>query len=147
MNGLDAARELRGRAPSVEILIFTMYHNEGLIREMLAVGVRGYLLKSDAKQHLYAAVESVAERRPFFTGSISKMLLDSFVTGERAELDPLTSKERVITQLIAEGKNNKVMACILCLSVKTVETHRRNVMDKLGSLRWQKSCATLSEPS
>ena len=104
-----------------------------VLREMLAVGVRGYLLKFDAKQHLYAAIESIAERRPFFTGRISKMLLDSFVTGERAELDPLTSKERVITQLIAEGKSNKEMACILCLSVKTVETHRRNVMDKLGS--------------
>ena len=132
VNGVDAAREIRARAPTVEILIFTMYENERLIREMLAVGVRGYLLKSDAKRDLYAAVESVAERRPFFTGSVSKVLLNSFLASERTQPDPLTSRERVIAQLIAEGKTNKEAARILSLSVKTIETHRANLMDKLG---------------
>ncbi len=92
---------------------------------------RGYLLKSDAKEDLYAAVKSVAERRPFFTASVSKMLLESYLGSNRQE-EPLTNQERVIVQLVAGGKSNKEIARILNLSVKTVETHRSNAMDKLG---------------
>jgi DNA-binding NarL/FixJ family response regulator len=132
VSGAGAARQIRARAPSVRILIFTMHENEGLFHEILAVGVRGYLLKSDAKEHLYAAVEAVAEGRSFFTGSVSTRLLDSFLTSERTQPDLLTGKERVVAQLIAEGKSNKESARILNLSIKTIETHRANTMNKLG---------------
>jgi DNA-binding NarL/FixJ family response regulator len=109
-----------------------MRNDDELIREVFEVGARGYLLKSDAKEDLYAAVESVAEHRPFFTRNVSKMLLDTYLASERAECDPLTSRERLVVQMIAEGKTNKETARVLNLSVKTVETHRSNAMEKLG---------------
>jgi DNA-binding NarL/FixJ family response regulator len=132
MSGAEATREIRARVPSVEVLIFTMRNDDELIREVFEVGARGYLLKSDAKEDLYAAVESVAEHRPFFTRSISRMLLDAYLASERVESDPLTSRERLVVQMIAEGKTNKETARELNLSVKTVETHRSNAMEKLG---------------
>jgi DNA-binding NarL/FixJ family response regulator len=132
VNGIDATRELRALVPSVEVLIFTMHESEALIREIFAAGARGYLLKSHAKHDLYAAIETVAQRQPFFTGSISTTLLRSYLTTERADSDPLTRQERLIVQLIAEGKTNKETANILNMSVKTVETHRAAAMDKLG---------------
>lgn len=108
VNGAEATREIRGRVPSVEVLIFTMRCDDELIREVFEVGARGYLLKSDAKEDLYAAVESVAEHRPFFfTGNVSRMLLESYLASELGGPDPLTSQERLVVQLIAEGKTNK----------------------------------------
>jgi DNA-binding NarL/FixJ family response regulator len=131
-NGVDATGEIRKRAPGVEILIFTMHENEALIRKTFAAGARGYLLKSDIKQDLYAAIESVAGRRPYFSASISKTLLNSYVSIPRAESDPLTRRERLVVQLIAEGKTNKQAARVLNMSVKTVETHRAAAIRKLG---------------
>jgi DNA-binding NarL/FixJ family response regulator len=91
VGGLETARAIRARAPIVEVLILALHHNDGLIREVFEVGARGYLLKSDAKEDLYAAVESVAERRPFFTATVAKMLLESYLERDRQE-EPLTNK-------------------------------------------------------
>lgn len=132
VNGIGTTRQLRALVPSVEILIFTMYESEEVIRDIFAAGARGYLLKSHAKHDLSAAIETVAQRKPFFTGSISTTLLRSYLATERADSDPLTRQERFIVQLIAEGKSNKETASILNMSVKTVETHRAAAMDKLG---------------
>jgi DNA-binding NarL/FixJ family response regulator len=90
VNGIDATRELRALVPSVEILIFTMHESEALIRAIFAAGARGYLLKSHAKHDLCAAIETVAQRQPFFSGSISTTLLRSYLATERADSDPLT---------------------------------------------------------
>ncbi len=136
LNGLEATRRIRKAAPETEVLVFTMHESEELIREVLAAGARGYLLKSDAASQLVPAVASLARRQPFFTGRISELLLERFLEAGRADAAPpvadrLTSREREIVQLLAEGKSNKEIARLLDLSVKTVETHRAAVMRKL----------------
>ena len=147
LNGLEATRRIRQAAPKVEVLVFTMHESEELIREVLAAGARGYLLKSDATRQLIPAVESLARHKPFFSGRVSEVVLDGFLKRAGGEAvttaaDRLTSREREIVQLLAEGNSNKDIARRLDLSVKTVETHRASVMRKLelGSLadliRW-----------
>jgi DNA-binding NarL/FixJ family response regulator len=131
-NGATAAREIRARSSGTEVLILTLHENDRVLGEIIAAGARGYLLKSDSKEALYMAVQSVACHQPFFTLSISERMLRSYLSIERADHDPLTPKERHTVQLIAEGKTNKEAARILNLSVKTVETHRRMAMEKLG---------------
>jgi DNA-binding NarL/FixJ family response regulator len=136
LNGLEATRRIRQAVPETEVLVFTMHESEELIREVLAAGARGYLLKSDAAGQLVPAVESLAKHKPFFTGRISEVVLKGFLKSGRAETaapptDRLTSREREIVQLLAEGNSNKQIARLLDLSVKTVETHRAAVMRKL----------------
>ena len=136
LNGLEATRRIRQALPETEVLIFTMHESEELIREVLAAGARGYLLKSDAVRQLVPAVESLAQKKPFFTGRISEILLEGFLKHGRSEVpspaaERLTSREREIVQLLAEGNSNKQIARLLDLSVKTVETHRAAVMRKL----------------
>lgn len=130
INGVEATRQIKMRASSVEVLLFTMHDDETLLHDLLQAGARGYLLKSDAEQHLYSAVEALAVGRSFFTGKASDKILDSYLTKSRME-GALTSRERGIVQLIAEGHSNKAIASVLNISIKTVETHRSNVMHKL----------------
>ena len=132
INGVEATRQIRGRLPNTEVLIFTMHDAESLIRDLLAAGARGYLLKSDANRFLLAAVEALAGHKPFFTAKVSEALLDSFIKKVDHVQSPLTSRERGVVQLIAEGYSNKQMANILNISLKTVETHRAAVMRKLN---------------
>jgi DNA-binding NarL/FixJ family response regulator len=133
MNGIEATRQIRARLPGAEILIFTMHDSDVLVGELLAAGARAYLLKSDAKQYLIAAVEALADHKPFFTGRVSEHLLNSFLaTHHRKDEAVLSPRERVIVQLIAEGHGNKEMGEILNLSVKTIETHRAAAMRKLN---------------
>ena len=133
MNGVEATRQIRARVPTAEVLIFTMHDSEVLVGELLEAGARAYLLKSDAKQYLLAAVESLANHKPFFTGKVSEQLLDTFLANEPGKLGAaLSPRERVIVQLIAEGHSNREMTEILNLSVKTIETHRAAAMRKLN---------------
>ena len=104
--------------------------------EVLVAGARGYLLKSDATRQLIPAVESLARHKPFFSGRVSELVLEGFLKGGGAgpvgaATDRLTTREREIVQLLAEGNSNKDIARLLTLSVKTVETHRAAVMRKL----------------
>ena len=138
LNGLEATRQLRRALPSTEVLIFTMHESEQLIREVLAAGARGYLLKSDAPRHIVGAVEALAQHKPFFNWKVSETILDGFLrsgsaTGEHVPPDPLTGREREIVQLLAEGKSNKQISIHLNISVKTVETHRATIMKKLDA--------------
>ena len=134
LNGLEATRQIKKELPEVEILIYTMYETEELIRKVLAAGARGYVLKSDAGQHLIEAVEALCRHKPFLTPIASETVLESFLRSTRKESDSaiLTSREREIVQLLAEAKSNKEIASTLCISVKTVETHRAAIMRKLG---------------
>jgi len=133
MNGVEATRQIRARVPAAEVLIFTMHDTDVLIGELLEAGARAYLLKSDAKQYLIAAVESLADHKPFFTGKISEQLLDAFLAKHRSKSDaPLSPRERLVVQLIAEGRSNREMSEILNLSIKTIETHRAAAMRKLN---------------
>ena len=132
MNGIEATRQIRARVPGAEVLIFTMHDTDTLVREVLEAGARGFLLKSDARKFLLAAVESLVAHKPFFTGKVSETLLASYLA-KRAETEELlTARERSVIQLIAEGHTNRSMADILSISSKTVETHRASAMRKLN---------------
>ena len=131
MNGLEVTRQIRARVPKSEILIFTMHDNEALVQELLRAGAKGYLLKSDAKMHLIEAVTSLAGHRPFFTKKVSDALLDVYLARPERIASAITSRERTVVQLIAEGHTNKEMARVLNISLKTVETHRATIMRKL----------------
>ena len=117
--------------PRTEVLIFTTHDSETLIEEVLRAGARGYLLKSDATRDLIDAVAFVATQQPFFTSKVTEVLLEKFLNRPDQPSSTLTSRERVVVQLIAEGHSNKRIASVLSLSVKTVETHRAAVMRKL----------------
>jgi DNA-binding NarL/FixJ family response regulator len=131
-NGIEVTRQIRLRNPRTEILIFTMHDNETLVQELLKAGARGYLLKTDAKRHLIGAIESLVAHKPFFTAKVSETLLESFLERPDKQRSTLTSRERGVVQLIAEGYTNKQIAYLLNISLKTVETHRAAVMRKLN---------------
>ena len=134
LNGLDAARQILGANPRTRILILTMHESEQIVREVLEVGARGFLLKSDAARDLVAAVEALQRRTTFFTSSVAEIVLNGYLNrrgDDKPVKDRLTAREREVVQLLAEGKTSKEVAITLNLSVKTAETHRTNVMRKL----------------
>ena len=137
LNGVEAARRIRKASPSVEILILSMHYSDQLIRDILEAGVRGYIVKSDSDRDLLIAIETLSNHKPFFTSRATEVILSNFNSrtppGEIPESirDRLTSREREIVQLLAEGKSSKEVASSLCISVKTAETHRANIMRKL----------------
>jgi DNA-binding NarL/FixJ family response regulator len=138
LNGLETTRQIRKALPRVEVLIFTMHEDEQLVREVLAAGARGYLLKTDASRHIVAAVDALAHHKPFFTSNVSETMLESFLRQsklpeETVASGPITAREREIIQLLAEGHSNKRIAGMLEISVKTVETHRAAIMRKIGA--------------
>ena len=133
-NGLDVTRELRTSTPKTRVLIVTAHESEQLIREVLDAGAMGYVLKSDAGRFLVQAIEALLDERPFFTTKVARFVLDSYLRPSgnfAAEAAVLSPRERHIVQLLAEGNNNKEVARTLHLSVKTVETHRSNIMRKM----------------
>jgi len=142
LNGLEATRQILASSPEMPILILTMHDSDNVVREVLRAGARGFLLKSDAGRDLVAAVEALQLQRTFFTTKVSQMVLDGFLErdngddGRQPEFKPsseaLTSREREVIQLLAEGKTSKEVAVALNLSVKTAETHRTNLMRKLN---------------
>jgi DNA-binding NarL/FixJ family response regulator len=133
VNGIEATHQIRARVPGAEVLIFTMHDTATLVREVLEAGAKGFLLKSDARKFLIAAVESLAAHKPFFTGKISEALLESFLAkGSGATESLLSPREKAVVQLIAEGHTNKKIADVLGISLKTVETHRATAMRKLN---------------
>jgi DNA-binding NarL/FixJ family response regulator len=131
MNGIEVTRNIMARVPGAEVLIFTMHDTDELIRDALEAGARGFLLKSDAKRFLIAAVESLAAHKPFFTSKVSDTLLASFLSSSRDTYSVLSDREKSVVQLIAEGLTNKKIADVLSISIKTVETHRASAMRKL----------------
>lgn len=133
INGVEAARQIRLHNPKTEVLIFTQHDNEALLRNILEAGVRGYLLKSDATQYLVQAVEALEHRQPFFTRTVSDMLVSSYLAKSDAASSILTARETAVVKLIAEGHSNKETAAVLGLSEKTVESHRAAAMRKLDA--------------
>jgi DNA-binding NarL/FixJ family response regulator len=135
LNGLDAARQILTVLPEARILILTVHDSDQVVREVLAAGARGFLLKSDTGRDLVAAVEALQHGRTFFTSRVSQMMLDGYLRphnqNETSNQCVLTPREREVIQLVAEGKSTKEVATALNLSVKTAETHRTNLMRKL----------------
>lgn len=131
LNGMEATRQILAAVPNTEVLVLSMYDSEKLVYELLAVGARGYLLKTDAGEFLVAAIEALALHKPYFTPKVSAVVLQGYLSPETQETPELTPREREIIQLIAEGKATKEVADILGISFKTAETHRTNLMRKL----------------
>jgi len=136
MNGMDAIREIRRRAPETKILVLTVHKTEEYILATLQAGADGYLLKDSTHAELLAAVKHVLSGKHYISPGISDKVLDGYLDGRktlktRTSWETLTQREREILKLIAEGYKNKEIADDLCISVKTVEKHRANLMEKL----------------
>jgi DNA-binding NarL/FixJ family response regulator len=137
LNGIEAARQILARQPHAAVVFLSMHADESYVLRALKAGARAYLLKDSAEHDLIDAVHAVHEGKAFFSPAISKMLVEDYVhqMQERKVEDSyelLTTREREILQLFAEGKNNKDVANILNLSLYTVETHRSNIFQKLN---------------
>lgn len=137
MNGLEATARIKKIAPEVKVLVLTMYESEEYIFQILRAGASGYLLKDAAMSDLISAIKAVHRGESYLSPSISKKVIDDYIRraelGEKAGInDPLSDREREILQLIAEGHTYDEIASELCISKKTVETHRANIMDKLN---------------
>jgi len=132
INGIEVTRSVKARQLDTQILIFTMHDNDALVRESFKAGARAFLLKSEAKRQLTAAVEALIAHKPYFTGIVSEKMLASYLSTNAAPMVSLSPRERMVIQLISEGYSNKGMSKVLNLSVKTIETHRASAMHKLS---------------
>lgn len=132
LNGMEATRQIRATLPHTQVLVLTMHESEELVREVLAAGARGYVLKSDAGRALVDALKALADQKPYFTSRISALVLDGYLNPVTRENPVLTPREREIVQLVAEGKSTKELADSLGIKPKTAETHRTNIMRKLN---------------
>ena len=138
LNGLEATRQILKEMPTAKVLVLSSYGDDEYVHQMTEAGAAGYLLKQTAATDLIKAIREARKGNAFFSPSISKRLLDqyreAFLKGvpvkKRTEL--LTSRESEVLQLIAEGKPNKQIASELCISIKTVEKHRQQLMNKLN---------------
>lgn len=139
LNGLEATRQIRKVSPETEVLIFTGHETEELVHQVFEAGARSYILKTDGKDQLEAALRALAEHKPYFTTQVGEILFSKLLNKKKGptteEAAPttgrLTDREREIVQLLAEGKSNKEVADMLGISVKTTETHRAAIMKKL----------------
>ena len=136
MNGVEAIREIRKRAPETKILALTVHRTEEYILEVLQAGADGYILKDASSTELIMAIKSVLRGDRFLSPSVSHMVIEGYLEGRTtfetsSPWATLTKREREILKLIAEGHKNKEIADYLCISVKTVEKHRANLMRKL----------------
>lgn len=137
LNGIEATRQICKERPETQVLILTMQESEGVVRDALAAGARGFVLKSDASRLLEAGVESLAAGAPFFSGKVSSIVLGGYLdpsSGVRpaSVVNRLSPREREIAQLLAESHTNKEVAATLGVSVKTIDAHRANIMRKLN---------------
>ncbi len=136
LNGLEATRRIKKKFPRMKVLVLTMYTNEEYIFQILNAGANGYLVKETAFQDLISAIKAVYKNEAFMSPSISKKVINSYIKKAQDEEEQtceiLTTREREILQLIAEGNSSKKIAELLFISPKTVETHRTHIMDKLN---------------
>jgi DNA-binding NarL/FixJ family response regulator len=136
LNGIEAARQISEKLPHTAIVFLSMHSDEGYVLKALKSGARAYLLKDSAEYDLINAIQAVSEGKAFFSPAISKMLVEDYMRQMRERevedsYELLTTREREILQLFAEGKAVKEVASILDLSVYTVDTHRSNIFQKL----------------
>jgi DNA-binding NarL/FixJ family response regulator len=137
LNGIEAASRIAQSNPAIHIVMLSMYSDEGYVLRALKAGAKAYLLKDSAEADLAAAIHAVMQGKSYFSPAVSRLLLDDYVrklrrSGAEDSYDLLSPREREVLQLVAEGKSNKEIATQLNLSVYTVETHRANLMEKLG---------------
>jgi DNA-binding NarL/FixJ family response regulator len=135
LNGLEALRQIKKARPETEVIIFTAHEMEDLVHQVFDAGARSYLLKTDEPVHLVEAVRAAATHKPYFTPRISEIIFSRYQHGGGERPAPgtsLTPREREAVQFIAEGRSNKELAAQLGVSLRTAESHRAAVMQKLG---------------
>jgi DNA-binding NarL/FixJ family response regulator len=134
MNGLEAAAKLRERQPGVKVVILSMHTSEEYVLLALRAGASAYLIKDSATAELGLALDSVMRGETYLSPAISRQVVDGYVqrVGSGAGADPLTQRQREVLKHIAEGRSTKEIAFELTLSVKTIETHRAQIMERLG---------------
>lgn len=136
LNGMEAIKEIKSQHPRIKIIVLTVHKSDEYILASLEAGADGYMLKDASQNELLLAIEYVMKGKMFLSPSISDKVVDAYMKNKRENrkisvLDTLTAREREILKLIAEGYKNKDIADHLCISLKTVEKHRSNLMQKL----------------
>lgn len=135
LNGLEATRQIKAEHPEINVLVLTMYDNEEYFREMLGAGASGYIIKRAAATELVSAIRAVNHGEAVLSPGITRFLLEDYLNHDlhnnRDDPNALSSREREVLQLIAEGKTSREIAEFLHLSVKTVQSHRTSLMQKL----------------
>jgi DNA-binding NarL/FixJ family response regulator len=131
LNGIDAVREMSRSCPKTKTILLTQHEEEQYIREALEAGVRGDVLKSQAANDLVQAIQQVSRGQFYLSPGVSRAVVEAYRTKSQMPSDPLTVRERQVLQLIAEGRSTKDVASLLGISVKTAESHRTRLMQKL----------------
>lgn len=138
LDGLEATRRIKGGAPETQVLVLTMHESDQMVCRVLEAGARGYVLKSDLAEHLVSAVEELLSGQSYLTPKASKMMVQRVANGsgknsggEHGDV-PLTPREIEVLELLADGKSNKEVAVWLGITVRTAETHRAKIMQKLN---------------
>jgi two-component system, NarL family, response regulator NreC len=131
MNGLVAAHELKRVCPKTKSVLLTRHDEDQYVIEALRAGIRGYVLKNQAATDLVHAIQLVCRNQVYLSPGISRVVVDAYLSKSNLPDDPLSSREHEVLQLIAEGKSTKDVAALLGISVKTAESHRSRLMQKL----------------
>jgi DNA-binding NarL/FixJ family response regulator len=131
LNGIDAAREITKSSPRTKTILLTMYTEDHYVLESLRAGVTGYVLKMRAALALVQAIQAVMKGEIYLSPGISRAVVQAFLSKTDIPEDPLTTREREVLQLVAEGKTTKEIAAQLGISAKTADSHRTNIMEKL----------------
>jgi DNA-binding NarL/FixJ family response regulator len=137
LRGIEAVSRIRSQYPGVKVLILTMHKDRTYLHQAITAGAAGYLLKEDADPDLFAAIEKIRQGKIYVSPHLAEDMLDDWAGMRRGEVnsslqpDVLTSREKEVLKLIAEGRSSKEIADLLFISVRTVERHRANIMDKL----------------
>lgn len=131
LNGIFAAREIVKSNPRTKVVLLTQHTEDQMVLESLRAGVTGYVLKTRATSELVHALRAVCRGEMYLTQSISRTVVQAFLTKDSLPERPLSDRERQVLQLVAEGKTNKEVASLLGISVNTAESHRTNLMEKL----------------
>jgi len=132
LNGLAAARAIHEAAPGTKMVLLTMYDEEQYVLEGLRAGIRGFVLKMQAVVDLVRAIRDVCGGAVYFSPGMGHALVDAYLSGRQTPADHLTLRERQVLQLVAEGRRTKEIAKFLGVGITTAESHRANLMEKLG---------------
>ncbi len=137
LNGIEATRQIRHNHPDIKVVVLSMHANEEYVFQVLQAGASGYVLKQSDSMEVLTAIRAALSGGSFLSPPISRAVIDDYVRraearGQGGDLELLTSRQREVLQLLAEGLSNQEIAKQLSISIKTVETHRSNMMNKLG---------------
>lgn len=130
LDGIETAKLIRERKPGIKIVMLTTYNDREIISELVHIGVSGYLLKNSDKEELVEAIQKVMKGRHYFSEEVEKIILEGLTEKRDTEVIPLTEREQEVVQLLAKEYTNDKIAAALHISYRTVETHRKNIMQK-----------------